>query len=79
MFTAMADRKANGASISSHRKLMGIKQADLAARVRIAPSYLSQIESGARQPPLDVVSRIASELGVALDAITYPVPEMDVA
>lgn len=71
----MAERKTNGTSIASHRKLLGIKQTALAARVEITPSYLSQIESGARQPELDVVSRISDALGVPLDAITYPVPD----
>jgi transcriptional regulator with XRE-family HTH domain len=72
----MAERKANGSSIASLRKALGIKQVDLAARVAITPAYLSQIESGARkQPEPDVVRRIADELGVPLDSITYPVPD----
>ncbi len=66
-------RKTNGATIREIRKAIGITQRDLAARVGISAPALSQIESGAVQARDDTVSRIAGELGVPLDAITYPV------
>ncbi len=71
------NRKTNGAAIASLRKLAGISQRTLAARAGIDPSYLSLIERGDRQPEPPVIRRLADELGVPLDAITYPVPEPD--
>jgi len=73
------NRKANGASIATIRKALGIPQMALAGRVGVTKSYMSQIESGARQPAPDVLRRIADELGVKLDAISYPVPDPEVA
>jgi transcriptional regulator with XRE-family HTH domain len=69
------NRKANGASISTIRKALGIPQMSLAGRAGITKAYMSQIESGIRQPAPDVLRRIADQLGVTLDAISYPVPE----
>lgn len=69
------NRKANGASISTIRKALGIQQVALAGRLGIDKSYMSQIEHGARQPASDLLSRIASELGVTLESISYPVTE----
>ncbi len=69
------NRKANGASIGTIRKALGIPQVALAGRLGIDKSYMSQIEHGARQPAADLLSRIAETLGVPLDAISYPVPE----
>ena len=40
------------------------KQADLAARLKIAPSVLSEIIHGRRSASPDLRSRIADELGV---------------
>lgn len=64
-------RKANGASIAAIRKLTGSRQAALAARCAITGPYLSQIESGERQPATEVLARIAAELGVTVEAISY--------
>lgn len=69
------NRKANGASIATIRKALGIRQVALAGRLGISAPYMSQIEYGVRQPPWDLLSRIAAELGVSLESITYPVPE----
>ena len=68
------NRKANGASIAAIRKALGIQQMSLAGRVGIDKSYMSLIESGGRLPQPDVLRRIADELGVPVDAISYPVP-----
>jgi transcriptional regulator with XRE-family HTH domain len=69
------NRKANGASIASLRQLVGISQRTLATRAGIAAPFLSQIEHGVRQPSPVVLRRLATELGVPLDAITSVVPE----
>jgi XRE family transcriptional regulator, fatty acid utilization regulator len=69
------NRKANGTAISTVRKALGISQRALAARAGIAAAYLSQIEHSERQPDPGVIRRLADELGVPFDAITYPVPD----
>ncbi len=71
-------RKTNGATIRVLREALGIKQISLAARAGISRSHMCDIELGAEQPALATVQRIADELGVSLDAITYPAPEAPV-
>ena len=70
-------RQANGASIGTIRRALGIKQRALAAQVGVTAPYMSQIENGVRQPPLDTIARIAAELGVTVESISYPVTEPD--
>ncbi|WP_242892654.1 helix-turn-helix domain-containing protein [Actinomadura litoris] len=71
----MASRYTNGASIHALRKALGQRQDSLAAQAGITASYLSRIEKGTQQPELEVTRRLADQLGVKLEAITYPVPE----
>lgn len=71
----MSTRKVNGSSIRAIREAVGIKHGDLAVRCGFTPSYLSHIESGAKQPSAAMARRLADELGVPLDAITYVVAE----
>jgi transcriptional regulator with XRE-family HTH domain len=68
-------RKTNGAAIRALRDALGIKQVSLAARAGISAPSLCNIEIGGEQPSAATVRRLAEELGVVLDAITYPVPE----
>jgi transcriptional regulator with XRE-family HTH domain len=68
-------RRANGAAIASLREALGISQRSLAARIGIRPSALCKIERSANGAGTETIKRIATELGVPLDAITYPVPE----
>ncbi len=70
-------RKVNGLAIASIRKAIGMPQRVLADRAGITAPFLSQIEHGERQPSVQVLRRLADELGVAVAAITYPVPEPD--
>lgn len=69
------NRRTNGATIKVIRKALGMRQDALAARTGITAAYLSMIENGIRQPDLTVVSKLADELGVSLESITYPAPE----
>lgn len=55
------------------REALGIPHGKFATRCEISPGYLSNIEKGAKQPSPVVARRLAQELGVALDVITYPV------
>jgi transcriptional regulator with XRE-family HTH domain len=68
-------RKTNGATIRAVREALGISLTSLAARARLSKGYLSDVETGGCQPSAEVIQRIAAELGVPLDAITYPAPD----
>ena len=70
-------RKANGAAIASLREAFGISQRSLAARIGIRPSALCKIELSANGASPATIRRIAEELGVPVDAITYPVQEAE--
>jgi transcriptional regulator with XRE-family HTH domain len=70
------NRRANGAAISTIRKALGMRQGALAAGAGITSAFMSQIEHGVRQPAPEVARRIADELGVSLESITYPVAEV---
>lgn len=72
------NRKANGAAIGSLRKALGVRQIALAASAGISAQFLSQIEHGVRQPSPPVLRLIADELGVTLEAVSYPAPAAEV-
>ncbi|MFE7461769.1 helix-turn-helix transcriptional regulator [Nocardiopsis terrae] len=76
----MATRRTNGSTVGDIRGLAGLRQEDLARRVGISRAYLSNIERGKKQPSLLTAARIATALGVRLEAITYPdrTPEEEV-
>lgn len=69
----MSTRRVNGASVRALRESIGIRHSDFAIRVQVSAGYLTNIEAGRKQPAPDVARRIADQLGVPLDAITYPV------
>lgn len=71
----MAERHTNGAAVRELRSAVGIGVEDFASRVGITRQWLTLIESGRRQPRPAVTRSIADELGVPLDAVTYPVAE----
>lgn len=72
------ERRTNGTAVQTFRELAGRSLADVAAAAgkdannrAMAPSTLYRIETGERQPSLDVMCRIANALGVPLDAISH--------
>lgn len=52
--------------LSHARENAGLKQCELADLASITPAYLSQIESGQREPSLDVLRKLADALGCEL-------------
>lgn len=68
-------RPVNGAAVRAIRQALGISQASLARRARIAESHLSQVERGINGASPEVTRRLADELGVSFAAITSAEPE----
>ena len=48
-----------------------MKQTELAGRLSISKSYLSEIESGKKQPRMDLVERYSSEFGIPSSSILF--------
>lgn len=69
--TSMSNRRAHGPAIRAIREALGITQDSLALSCDISPSYLSRIESGAKQPSEALLTALAGRLGVTKDAISY--------
>ncbi|WP_139652457.1 helix-turn-helix domain-containing protein [Raoultibacter phocaeensis] len=61
-----ATRKAIGARIRSLRKQNGLTQVTFANMVNIERAYLSRVESGERNPSIDMIERIANGFGLTL-------------
>lgn len=72
-------RNTNGTTVRALREALGIPHGKFAIRCLISAGYLTNIEKGVKQPSPAVAVRIATELGVPLDAITYPVRDEDAA
>lgn len=58
-----------GNNVRLLRKRSGLSQAELAQKVGVWQTQISQIESGAANPSLDLLQRIAQTLGVTPGAI----------
>lgn len=75
----MSTRQTLGPAVRAIREALGVKHGEFAIRCHITPGYLTNIESGRKQPSAAVAKTIAEQLGVSLDAITYPVHERSAA
>lgn len=69
----MRYHRLNGATVAKLREAKGITQADLAERVGVTASMLSQIENGHKQPSPPVAFRLATALSVGIADIAEPV------
>ncbi len=58
-----------GKRVKFYREGRGLSQADLGRRVNLAEDYISQIERGARTPPIATLQRIARVLGTSISAL----------
>jgi transcriptional regulator with XRE-family HTH domain len=56
-----------GTRLRGERDRVGISQRELARRVGLSPSMISQIESGQSKPSVSTLYGIVTELGVSLD------------
>lgn len=63
-----------GNRIAALRKSRGLSQAELARRLQISASALGMYEQGRREPSLDMVVALASELEVTTDYLLTGIP-----
>jgi transcriptional regulator with XRE-family HTH domain len=70
----MSKRVAHGPAIRAIRELLGISVSAFAPRVDCTQGYMSNVELGHKQPTIEFLARVARELGVPIDAISYIVP-----
>lgn len=75
----MTQRLVLGPAVKALRIAYGIKQSDLAVSCDITPGFLSNLESGRKQPSPAKARELADRLGVPLDAITYVIPAVNAA
>lgn len=68
-----ADSPPLGAAVRAHREGQGLTIASLARRVGISAAAVSQIESGAVQPSLTTLRRLAAALGIPVFRFFLPV------
>lgn len=71
----MAQRRVHGPAVRVIREALGIRHGVFAVNCNITPGYLTNIEKGHKQPSPTVARRLADQLGVALDDITYVVAD----
>ncbi len=65
--TTTADGKSLGQRIKIGRQGLGIRQEELAKRLRVTAQHISAIELGRRSPSLDFLARLAEQLDVTTD------------
>ncbi len=63
-FDESSHRRAFGDRVRSLRRSQELTQEDLAERAQVHRSYLAAVETGYRNPTLDVITKIASGLNV---------------
>lgn len=74
----MSKRQAHGPAIRAIRELTGTSISAFAPRVGVTQGYMSNVELGHKQPTIEFLARVARELGVSLDAVSFIVPECTV-
>ncbi len=70
--------KAVGARIKEARKNRGLKQTELAEKLNISPTHMSNIETGCTNYGVDIFMRITEILQVSADELLRTnIPEVD--
>jgi transcriptional regulator with XRE-family HTH domain len=66
------DAQTLGMNLRGQRDRLGLSLRELARRLEVSPSLVSQIETGKTQPSVRTLYAIVSELGVSLDDVFAP-------
>jgi transcriptional regulator with XRE-family HTH domain len=72
-------RAINPAALREIRTLVGLSQRELARRCEISETTVTNIERDKHGVSPALMRKLADQLGVAIDAITVPVPEPEAA
>jgi transcriptional regulator with XRE-family HTH domain len=56
-----------------------LKQVELADRLGVSKSYVSEIESGAKSPSLDLIEKYSKAFGIPVSSIMFFAEELPVA
>jgi len=80
----MRKRLALGAAVKAIRQTKAeadpkFRGSTFATTCLMSHAHLCNIEAGRKQPPEEVIHRIAAHLGVPVDAISYVIEEAEVA
>jgi transcriptional regulator with XRE-family HTH domain len=75
--TAMSKRVAHGPAIRAIRELLGVSVSAFAPRADCTQGYMSNVELGKKQPTIEFLARVARELGVSIDAVSYVIPDCE--
>jgi transcriptional regulator with XRE-family HTH domain len=68
-----------GIALLKARKDSGLRQNEVARRVKLSQTYLSQIETGGKVPSIDVIEMLAKEYNVPFPIMMwYSLTEADV-
>ncbi len=55
--------------------MSGVSISAFAPRVDVTQGYMSNVELGHKVPTVEFLARVARELGVSLDAVSYVIPD----
>ena len=69
--TSAIDHSGMGDRIRRERRVHGLSLRDLAERLGVSPSLISQVETGRAMPSVSTLYAIASELDVSLDDLLF--------
>ena len=61
-----------GERLRAERQRRGIGLRDLAERVALSPSLISQVETGRARPSVATLYAVAGELGISIDDLLFP-------
>jgi transcriptional regulator with XRE-family HTH domain len=65
------DHPLTGDRLRAERQARGLTLRDLAVRLDVSPSMISQIETGRSRPSVNTLYALANELGVSLDQLLF--------
>ena len=60
-----------GRALKQLRLFHGLKQTELASRLSVSPSYISEIESGQKDPSLELIQKYALEFRVPASSVLF--------
>lgn len=60
-----------GTVIASNRKLKGLSQGELAIKVGVSQTYMSQIERNKKEPAISLLNKIATAIGIPVPVLFF--------